>query len=82
MSTPRHTQGFSPKQLAQALAHLQQAGHVAPEHTLDSVRADWQLLRLVCSSARQHAAAARAQRMAQRRRYAFDAKALAAGNDN
>jgi hypothetical protein len=78
----RQPSTYSKTQLLAALAYLQQHGHLSASVTLDAAVNEPQQWRLITSTARQHAAAARARRIAQRRAWRVDFKALAAGNND
>lgn len=73
---------ISKQRLAAALAWLKQQGRISADATLMRAAADATLMNLLCSTARQHAAQAHADRRRNYRRWAIDTKALAARNDD
>lgn len=78
----RSPSNYSKSQLETALAYLLARGLIAAGTTLDAAAADAKIWRVITATARQHAAAARARRIAQRRAWRVDFKALAAGNND
>ena len=81
-SAARWPKSISRQRLADALAWLKKHGRVAPEITLMQAAQEHTLMSLLCSTARQHAAQAKAERLRRYRAWATDFKALAAKNDD